>query len=102
MSLALVGDRKRVVTIAVAPRAEADGYAFIGASNQESATFRDHARSRILKLAQAGGLIVPMAPTFKFEDARGGSCDAHQPPSARQDRPGQRSPRPRARLHGKP
>jgi NADPH:quinone reductase len=34
--LDLVGDRKRVVTIAAASRAKADGYVFIGASNPEA------------------------------------------------------------------
>jgi NADPH2:quinone reductase len=64
-----VSDRERVVTIAAAPRAKADGYVFIGASNPESGPFRAHARSRILELAQTGELIVPMAQTFKFEDS---------------------------------
>jgi NADPH:quinone reductase len=69
VSLALVPDRKRVVTIAAAPRAKADGYVFIGASNPASGPFRAQARSRILALAKDGNLIVPMAETFKFEDA---------------------------------
>jgi NADPH:quinone reductase len=69
VSLALVPDRTRVVTIAAAPRAEADGYVFIGASNRDSGPFRARARSRILALAQRGDLMVPMAATFPFEDA---------------------------------
>jgi NADPH:quinone reductase len=69
VSLALVKDRSRVITIAAAPRAKADGYVFIGASNPESGPFRARARSRILELARAGDLIVPMAQTFAFEDA---------------------------------
>jgi NADPH:quinone reductase len=69
VSLALVADRKRVVTIAAAPRAKADGYVFVGASNPASGPFRARARSRILKFAQDGGLVVPMAETFKFADA---------------------------------
>ncbi|HTX27293.1 MAG TPA: NADP-dependent oxidoreductase [Streptosporangiaceae bacterium] len=69
VSLALVADRKRVVTIAAAPRAKADGYVFVGASNPASGPFRARARGRILKLAQDGDLVVPMAETFKFEDA---------------------------------
>ena len=69
VSLALVADRNRVVTIAAAPRAKADGYVFIGASNPASGPFRARVRSRILKLAQAGNLAVPMAGTFKFDDA---------------------------------
>jgi NADPH:quinone reductase len=69
VSLALIGDRKRVVTIAAAPRAKADGYVFVGASNPESGPFRARARGGILRLAQDGELVVPMAQTFAFEDA---------------------------------
>jgi NADPH:quinone reductase len=69
VSLALVPDRKRVITIAAAPRAKADGFIFVGASNPQSGPFRARARSRILALAQAGDLVVPIAQTFKFEDA---------------------------------
>jgi NADPH:quinone reductase len=69
VSLALVADRRRVVTIAAAPRAKADGYVFVGASNPASGPFRAQARSRILKLAQDGDLVVPMAETFTFTDA---------------------------------
>jgi NADPH:quinone reductase len=68
VSLALVTDRNRVVTIADAPRARRDGYVFVGASNPASGPFRARARSRILKLAQDGDLVVPMAQTFKFAD----------------------------------
>jgi NADPH:quinone reductase len=69
VSLALVEDRKRVVTIAAAPRAKRDGYVFVGATNPESGAFRARARARILQLAQDGNLVVPMAQTFRFEDA---------------------------------
>jgi NADPH:quinone reductase len=69
VSLALVADRNRVVTIADARRAGADGYVFVGASNPASGPFRARARSRILKLALDGDLVVPMAETFEFADA---------------------------------
>jgi NADPH:quinone reductase len=69
VSLALVADRNRVVTIAAAPRAKADGYVFIGASNLASGPFRARVRGRILELAQEGDLVVPMAQTFTFADA---------------------------------
>jgi NADPH:quinone reductase len=69
VSLALVADRGRVVTIAAAPRAKADGYVFVGASNPASGPFRARARSRILSLAQDGDLVVPLAGTFEFSDA---------------------------------
>jgi NADPH:quinone reductase-like Zn-dependent oxidoreductase len=69
VSLALVAKRNRVVTVAAAPRARADGYVFVGASNPASGPFRASVRSWILKLAQDGDLVVPMAETFKFDDA---------------------------------
>jgi NADPH2:quinone reductase len=69
VSLALVHERGRVVTIADAPRAEADGYVFVGGTNPESGPFRAGARTRILELAEHGALVVPIAETFPFEDA---------------------------------
>jgi NADPH:quinone reductase len=69
VSLALVSDRKRVVTIVAAGRAKADGYIFVGAANPKSGPFRAQARTRILKLAQDGDLVVPIAQTFGFTDA---------------------------------
>jgi NADPH:quinone reductase len=69
VSLALVKDLSRVVTIADAPRAKTDGYVFVGASNSASEAFRAHARSRIVAMAASGDLVVPMAATFAFDDA---------------------------------
>jgi NADPH:quinone reductase len=69
VSLALVKDRTRVVTIVAAPRARADGYLFVGASNPQSGPFRARARRDILRLASDGHLVVPMAATFAFDDA---------------------------------
>jgi len=69
VSLALVEDRQRIVTIVAAPRATADGYVFVGASNPHSGPYRAEARPRILKLAQNGDLLVPIAQTFGFTDA---------------------------------
>jgi NADPH:quinone reductase len=63
-----LGVRVRVVTI-VAARAKADGYIFVGVSNPGSGPFRARERSRILKLAEDGYLVVPMAQTFGFADA---------------------------------
>jgi len=48
---------------------EVAGYVFIGASNPASGPFRARVRSRILKLAQDGDLVVPMAETFSSGDA---------------------------------
>lgn len=69
VSLALVEDLLRVVTIVDAPRAKADGYVFVGGSNPASAPFRAHAAPRIVALADGGDLVVPMAATFAFDDA---------------------------------
>jgi NADPH:quinone reductase len=69
VSLALVKDRLRIVTIVDAPRAKADGYAFVGGSNPASAPFRARAAPRIVALAAGGDLVVPMAATFAFDDA---------------------------------
>jgi NADPH:quinone reductase len=69
VSLAMVSDRKRVVTIVASQRAKADGYVFVGASNPHSGPFRAQARARILKLAADGDLVVPIAQTFAFTDA---------------------------------
>jgi len=69
VSLALVRDRSRVVTIVDAPRAKADGYVFVGASNPASAPFRAQAAPQIVAMAADGDLVVPMAATFAFDDA---------------------------------
>jgi NADPH:quinone reductase len=69
VSLSLVADRNRIVTIAAAARAKREGYIFVGASNPASGPFRAKARSRILQLAHSGDLVVPMAQTFAFADA---------------------------------
>jgi NADPH:quinone reductase len=69
VSLALVADKARVVTIAAAARAKSDGYVFVGASNPRSGPFRAQARGRIAALAESGDLTVPMAQTFAFDEA---------------------------------
>jgi len=69
VSLAVVRDRSRVVTIGAVLRAKADGYVFLGASNPASAPFRAHAAPRIVAMAAGGDLVVPMAATFAFDDA---------------------------------
>jgi NADPH:quinone reductase len=69
VSLALVPDRQKVITIADAPRARADGYVFIGASNPGSGPFRARTRASIVALAAAGKLVVPIARTFPFDAA---------------------------------
>jgi NADPH:quinone reductase-like Zn-dependent oxidoreductase len=69
VSLALVPDRARVLTIASMARAAADGFRAVGGAQPASAAFRDEARAGLIALAGAGELIVPIARTFPFTDA---------------------------------
>jgi len=68
-SLELVTDRRRIVTIAAAVRAEGDGIRFIAGSMPQSARFRDEVRGELVALAQNGDLVVPLARTFPLADA---------------------------------
>lgn len=70
VSLALVGDRRRIVSTAAFARADRDGFQTIGASNPSSGPFRAAARARILGLAADGKLTVPIAQTFALSDTR--------------------------------
>ncbi|HTX01331.1 MAG TPA: NADP-dependent oxidoreductase [Acidimicrobiales bacterium] len=69
VSLALVSDRERIVTIAAFARAKADGIALLGASNSASAPYRAAQRARILGLAGDGQLEVPIGATYAIDDA---------------------------------
>jgi NADPH:quinone reductase-like Zn-dependent oxidoreductase len=69
VSLALVVDRARVLTVANAGRAQADGFRHIGGTQPGSAQFRDEVRPELSALAAAGELVVPVARTFPFEEA---------------------------------
>ncbi|WP_341957827.1 zinc-binding dehydrogenase [Microbacterium sp. LWH13-1.2] len=69
VSLRLVIDRSRIVTIAAASRAKSDGILVIAGSMPDSARFRDAVRGQLVALAQAGELVVPLARTFALEDA---------------------------------
>jgi NADPH:quinone reductase len=69
VSLALVGDRKRIVTIAAFGRAEKDRIVLLGASNPASAPFRASQRARLLQLAGDGKLEVPVGATYPMHDA---------------------------------
>ncbi|HET6508046.1 MAG TPA: NADP-dependent oxidoreductase [Baekduia sp.] len=69
VSLALVADRDRIVTIANAGRARADGFRHIGGSMSGSAEFRDQVRPELIALAGEGALVVPVARTFALDEA---------------------------------
>lgn len=69
VSLGLVADRGRIVTIAAARRGAAEGIRVIAGSMPESARFRDEVRGDLVALAQRGDLVVPVARTFALEEA---------------------------------
>ncbi|QMU98345.1 NADP-dependent oxidoreductase [Microbacterium esteraromaticum] len=69
VSLAVVRDMNRIVTIAAAARAERHGFHAIAGSRPDSARFRDEARPRLVELAEQGRLEVPMAATYPLADA---------------------------------
>ncbi len=70
VSLALVADRQRIVTIVALGRARRDGFRGIVNALPDSATFRTAARARLVALAAHGDLIVPVARTFPLDQAR--------------------------------
>lgn len=70
VSLALVAERDRIVTIVAPQRAESDGILWVAGARPESARFRDIARAHVLELAASGDLEVPVARTFALADAR--------------------------------
>lgn len=70
VSLALVADRSRIVTIVDAARARRDGIRWIAGARPESTRFRDAARAGVVAAAAAGTLVVPVARTFPLADAR--------------------------------
>jgi NADPH:quinone reductase-like Zn-dependent oxidoreductase len=69
VSLTLVPDRARIVTTAAFSRAAAAGFDFVGARNPRSGPYRAQIRSRLIELAAAGRLVVPVGATFPFAQA---------------------------------
>jgi NADPH:quinone reductase len=69
VSLELVADRQRIVTIAAFGRADGAGIKAVAGATPESAGFRSAARARLVELAAAGDLVVPVARTFPFAEA---------------------------------
>jgi NADPH2:quinone reductase len=69
VSLELIANRRRIVTIAAFGRAGADGILAIAGSMPDSARFRDEVRGELVALAQNGDLVVPMARTFPLDQA---------------------------------
>ncbi|WP_299960066.1 NADP-dependent oxidoreductase [uncultured Modestobacter sp.] len=70
VSLELVADRQRIVTIAAMQRGESAGIRVIGGSMPDSAAYRDSVRAPLVELAAQGRLVVRMARTFPLTQAR--------------------------------
>jgi NADPH:quinone reductase len=69
VSLALVSDRGRIVSIAAFRRASKDGFQLVGGSVPRSGPFRAAVRPAILDLAADGKLTVPIGQTFPLSEA---------------------------------
>lgn len=69
VSLALVEDRSRIVTIAAPGRAAEHGFVAIAGSQPSSAVFRDGIRAELVRLADQGRLTVPLARTYPLVEA---------------------------------
>lgn len=68
-SVALVADRRRIITIVRPDRAESDGIVAIAGAMKTSAIFRDRVRGALVDLAAQGLLEVPVARTYPLSDA---------------------------------
>ena len=69
VSLDLVGDRDRIVTIAAPQRAESDGIRAIAGVIPASQAYRDSIRGDLVRLASEGALVVPLAGSYPLADA---------------------------------
>jgi NADPH:quinone reductase-like Zn-dependent oxidoreductase len=69
VSLALVRDRARIVTIAAVGRAQAEGFVAIGGTMPSSKAFRDAVRADLVRAAGEGRLSVPVAATYPLVEA---------------------------------
>ena len=69
VSLTLVPDRDRIVTIAAAPRAKSDGFRAIAGALPASKAYRDRIRADLIRLAAEGRLEVPVVRTYPLADA---------------------------------
>ncbi|WP_368496534.1 NADP-dependent oxidoreductase [Herbiconiux sp. A18JL235] len=71
VSLELVADRDRIVSIAAMARAaeRGEGFRVIAGAMPASAVYRDRVRAELIELAGRGELVVPLARTFPLDDA---------------------------------
>lgn len=70
VSLELVADRARIITVAAPSAAREHGFVALSGSNPDSAAYRDSVRAPLLSLLTAGELDVPIARTFPLAAAR--------------------------------
>jgi NADPH:quinone reductase-like Zn-dependent oxidoreductase len=70
VSLALVQDRTRIVSIVAFGRAQQEGYQAISGFIPARAAFRESVRAHLVELAGEGKLVVPVAQTFPFAQAK--------------------------------
>jgi NADPH:quinone reductase len=69
VSLALVADRGRIVTIAAGDRARDEGFLAIAGARPASRDYRASVRAELVRRAGAGELVVPVARSFPLSDA---------------------------------
>jgi NADPH2:quinone reductase len=70
VSLALVQDRTRIVSIVAFGRAQQEGYQAISGFIPARGAFRENVRAHLVELAAEGKLVVPVAQTFPFAQAK--------------------------------
>lgn len=70
VSVGLVVDRERIVTVANADRAAQLGFRHLNGMEPSSLTYRNRQRQRLIDMAAAGNLTVPMARTLPLVQAR--------------------------------
>ena len=70
VSLELVPDRSRIVTIVDPARAAEEGFVAIAGAQPHSAAYRDSVRAHLIGLAADGRLRVPIARTYALSEAR--------------------------------
>ena len=87
VSLALVADRARIVTIAAQGRAKADGFTALGGAMPASVAHRDAVRADLVRLAGEGRLVVPDRQDIPARGRPGGRRAAEQPAPGREAGP---------------